>query len=156
MHIKQQLIVFSVSISVWITVIKYKFFCASTEMCFKAANICLVFDTWCSLAIISLNKKHLNYFQPWERKVRNHVCSVFCNMIVLDWLMGTNILEDLDSFPTALKVEAASSLKHLYLSCASLQGVMSQKTGIFVRTNVRTSDLADLIIALFSCTEFLY
>jgi hypothetical protein len=29
----------------------------------KVANICVVFDTWCGLAIMSLNKKHLNYFQ---------------------------------------------------------------------------------------------
>ena len=73
-------------------------------------------------------------------------------MIVFDWLMGTNILEDLASSPTALKMEAASSLKHLYLSCTSSHGVMSQKTGIFIRTSVRTSNLANLFITLFSCT----
>jgi hypothetical protein len=86
----------------------------------------------------------------------NHVCSVFCNMKVLDWLMGTNILEYLASSPTALKMEAASSLKRWYLSCTSSHGAMSQKTGIFIRTNVRTSKLTNLLIALFSWTAFLY
>jgi len=77
-------------------------------------------------------------------------------MIALDWLMGTNILEDLASSPTALKMGAASSLKRRYLSCTSSRGVMSQKTGIFIRSYVRTSDLTNLFIAVFSCTKFLY
>lgn len=33
---------------------------------------------------------------------------------------------------------------------------MSQKTGIFIRTTVRTSNLANLFIVLFCCTKFLY
>ena len=74
-------------------------------------------------------------------------------MIVLDWLIGSNILEELPSSPTALKVEAASCLKRLYLSFTSLHGVMSQKTGIFIRASVRTSDLTILFIALFSCAR---
>jgi len=57
-------------------------------------------------------------------------------MTVLDWLTGTTILEDLASSPPALKVQAASSLKHLYPSCTSSHDVMSQKTGIFIRTSV--------------------
>ena len=88
-------------------------------------------------------------FNLKERKVRNHVCSLFYNMIVLDWLMGSNILEELASSPTTLKMEAASSMKHLYLSCTSLHGVMSQKTGIFIRIRVRTSNLTNLFIAFF-------
>jgi hypothetical protein len=97
-------------------------------------------------------------FNVKERKVRNHVCSLFYNMIVLDWLMGSNILEELASSPTALKMEAASSMKRLYMSCTSLHGVMSQKTGIFIRIRVRTSNLTNLFIAFFfpvqnSCTR---
>jgi hypothetical protein len=45
-------------------------------------------------------------------------------MIVLDWLMGANMLEELASSSTALKVDAAMSQKYLYLSFTSLHGVI--------------------------------
>lgn len=38
------------------------FLCLNRDV-LQVANICVVFDTWCGLAIMSLNKKHLNYFQ---------------------------------------------------------------------------------------------